>query len=256
MIFAIQRYLEDYFVRRGLADVDQYAISVANVVERHLGEADETALTQALARIRTAFYSRNRALRRREFESELATSLRAKFKKKVDDRTLYQFEQSLAGARLRLFRKRRSIGALLREFKSAVQALGIDSFWTSRKRGILEPRPEKNAQALLAVFARGTIGLRGVVLREFGCGVGFVDIGICFGGVLHLVELKVFRGGALKGASQLETYMRTERRKSGWLVIIDASTIRPRLGVPPRILTTEGSIATLVIDVNPSAPSS
>jgi len=34
MIFSVQRFLEDHFERRGLEDVDQYAIQVANVVER------------------------------------------------------------------------------------------------------------------------------------------------------------------------------------------------------------------------------
>jgi len=34
MIFSVQRFVEDLLERRGLADVDQYAIRVANVFER------------------------------------------------------------------------------------------------------------------------------------------------------------------------------------------------------------------------------
>ena len=49
---------------------------------------------------------------------------------------------------------RRSIAALLNEFRHAVEARAIDSFWISRKKRRLRARPETIAQALLAVFAK------------------------------------------------------------------------------------------------------
>ncbi|MGI8408116.1 MAG: hypothetical protein ACR2L3_06365 [Actinomycetota bacterium] len=82
MIFAVQRYLEDHFKQRGLADVDQYAIRVANVFERLASGASEATLARELGRLRTAFFRRNPDLDRREFETRLVASLRRRFKKK------------------------------------------------------------------------------------------------------------------------------------------------------------------------------
>ena len=144
--------------------------------------------------------------------------------------------------------------ALLSEFKKMIEARGIDSFWISRTKGQLRLRAETIAQVLLAAFAKGVIGNDGFVLREFGSGIWFVDVGVSFGSVLHLIELKVLKAGKFTGASQLATYMETEERKKGWLVIIDARK-RQSATIPAKVRTSTGSIAVIVVNVNPAPPS-
>jgi hypothetical protein len=80
-----------------------------------------------------------------------------------------------------------------------------------------------------------------------------VDVGISFGRTLHLIELKILRKH-LTGANQLATYMRTEARSRGWLVLIDARGNRHRDAVPVTIEAVAGLIMTVVIDVNPPVP--
>jgi hypothetical protein len=82
-IFSVQRFLEDYFERRGLADVDQYAVRAANAFERLGSSASEDALASALGRVRTAFFRRNHDLNRRQFERQLSAMLQRRFKKKA-----------------------------------------------------------------------------------------------------------------------------------------------------------------------------
>jgi hypothetical protein len=253
MIFSVQRFLEDHFERRGLSDVDQYAIKVANVFERLDPNTSKEDMARELGRLRTAFYRRNHELDRRHFEAGLAATLRKRFKKKRPDASFMRFKSGFALARARLRTKRRKIGAVLLEFKKAVEARAVDAFWKSRKKHLMRSRPEKIAQALLAVFAKGVVGSNGVVLREIASGIGFVDIGVSFGGPLHLIELKILKTN-ITGASQLATYMKTEGRNTGWLVLIDARKGFHRDTVPVRIKMSEGLIRTLVIKVNPVVP--
>src|SRR5207244_3247710 len=72
MIFTVQRFLEDHFEQRGLADIDQYAVKVANLYERLPSDVSTEALVRELARLRTAFFRRNRAIDRKPFELKLA----------------------------------------------------------------------------------------------------------------------------------------------------------------------------------------
>ena len=253
MIFAVQRFLEDHFERRGLADVDQYAIRVANLFDRVGPEVREEALAQQLARLRTAFYRRNHNIDRKEFEAQLAATLRRRFQKKKNDPNYHVFVHSLAQARARFRTRRRSIAALLSEFKKAVEARAVDVFWHSRTKHLLRARPEKIAQGFLAIFAKGVIGSDGVVLREIASGIGFVDIGVSFGGVLHLMELKILKG-QLSGTNQLATYMRTENTRHGWLVLFDARRSRSRPTIPDKISTRDAYIKTLIVDLNPAVP--
>ncbi|MGI8408117.1 MAG: hypothetical protein ACR2L3_06370 [Actinomycetota bacterium] len=139
------------------------------------------------------------------------------------------------------------------EFKKTVEGRAIDAFWRSRKKHKLRSRPEKIAQGLLAVFAKGVIGKKGLVLREIAVGIGFVDVGLSFGGVLHLIELKIL-AGHFTGVGQLSKYMQTEGRKSGWLVLIDIRRSREAPPVPVRTTTSAGTISILMVDVNPTAP--
>ena len=253
MIFSVQRFLEDYFQRRGLADVDQYAIRVANVFDQLRGSASPAQLSREIGSIRTAFFRRNRELDRRDFEEELAATLCFRFKKKSTDPALQGFERALPRSRTRLRYRRRSIQSLLNEFKNAVESRGVDSFWQSRPRNKMRPKPEAIAQALLAVFAKGVLGRGGFVLREFSSGIGFVDVGISFGGTLHLIELKILTG-PLAGVNQLGQYMTREQRREGWLVVIDARPPGKRAPLPERVTIPPGAVRVLSVDINPVPP--
>jgi hypothetical protein len=87
MIFSIQHYIEDYFQRRNLSDIDQYAVRVANTFVDHLDEPNNKRLLKSLRRIRTVFYQNNEQLDRTEFELILAGQLRARYKKKTKSMT-------------------------------------------------------------------------------------------------------------------------------------------------------------------------
>lgn len=253
MIFSVQRFLEDHFERRGLTDVDQYAIRVANVFARLGPRANEGTLAREFGRLRTVFFRRNNDLDRKEFEARLAAALRHRFQEVTNDASFKRLERGLAPARARFRARRRSIGVLLSEFKRAVEARAVDAFWDSRRKRRLRSKAEKIAQGLLAVFAKGVVGSHGLVLREMASGIGFVDVGVSFGGVLHLIELKVLKG-QLTGANQLAAYMKTEGRGEGWLVLIDVRQDPNPDAVPTRIDTSAGPIKTLRVGVNPAAP--
>lgn len=72
----------------------------------------------------------------------------------------------------------------------------------------MRSRPEKIAQGLLAVFAKGVVGSDGLVLREIASGIGFVDVGVSFGGVLHLIELKILASGTSLTSPATELFNR------------------------------------------------
>src|SRR5438105_701170 len=101
-IFSVQRFLEDHFERRGLADVDKYAVRIANAFERVGSSATDATLAVELSHVRTAFFRRNHDLNRKEFELRLAASLRRRFKKKTSDPALNDFERALGPTRRRL----------------------------------------------------------------------------------------------------------------------------------------------------------
>lgn len=253
MIFSVQRFLEDHFSRRGLTDVDQYAIRVANTFDRVGTRAGQARIARELAKMRTVFYRRNNHLDRKAFEAEIAAKLHGKFQKKNTEPCVARFECAIGPARARLVQRRRSLRALLSEFKAAVEGRAVDAFWRSRRRHCLRAKPEKVAQGLLAVFAKGVIGSRGLVLREISCGIGFVDIGITFGSVLHLIELKILKR-KVTGVCQLATYMRTEHRPHGWLVLFDTLRASCRKPMPAKIKTSAGLIHTLTVELNPQPP--
>lgn len=255
MIFAIQRYIEDYFAARGLRDPDQFAVKVANLYDmyRNYDETSEDFLSR-LHRTRTAFFASNR-LTRKEFERKLVQRLDREFLKKNSTNSIDQFPGDVSAERTRLRTKPRSIGRILDEFRAAVEARAIDPFWESRKKNRLTTNPERIGQALLAVFIRGVLDGKGLSFREVGSGIGFVDIVVVLSTVPHLLELKVIRS-EITGANQLQSYMRTEVRNSGWLVLFDARPHEKRYEeTPSRIDVPEGCIRVLSIDINPIPPS-
>lgn len=82
MIFSIQAYLENYFDRRGLTDIDQYSVSISKLYDSSRHAVTETAFLAEMKRLRTSFYKRNNHLQRDTFERRLLTLLDKKFKKK------------------------------------------------------------------------------------------------------------------------------------------------------------------------------
>ena len=142
------------------------------------------------------------------------------------------------------------------QFKSAVEARAVNEFWRSRTRRKLVARPERIGQALVALFLEGTIATAGsgIVLREISSGIGFVDIGVLFSSTLHLIELKILIKN-VKGPSQLDAYMKSERRPEGWLVLFDARDNPRQRKIPSIIHVSSGVIRTMCIDINPVPPS-
>ena len=157
----------------------------------------------------------------------------------------------------RLTRLRRiSIRQFLEEFRNTVEAEAVNSFWESRKNGKLRSRAEKHGQEILGVFSSAKLRSRGAAIREATSGTGFVDLVVTFSsGLIHLVELKMLKGSTQLGPQQLATYMKHKRRKEGWLVYFDARKHSKRPPVAPAITVKPGTIRTIVVDINPIAPS-
>lgn len=253
MIFSIQRYVEDYAARRSLNDVDQYAIKLANLYDsdRRKYHSDAEFLKR-MRGIRTSFFIGN-GLDRSEFEGQLLSRLDRKFKKKINPIDI--FPGGVGQEKKRLSGKPRSIGKILDQFKNGVEARGVDAFWDSRTKNKLQSKPETIGQALIALFIRGVLNGKGLVFREVGSGIGFVDIVVMLSTTPHLVELKMLKG-KMTGASQIQTYMRTEDRATGWLVFFDARPNDSREEeIPATLDVPEGRISVLIIDINPIPPS-
>jgi hypothetical protein len=258
MIFSIQRFLEDYFEGRSLRDVDQFAVSIANLYDNRRAQTSDTEFLRAMRRLRTVFYKNNSSLTRVDFERHLLKLLDDRFdpKKKGID-TEPKFTGNLSHARRRVSALPRiTINRLLSEYKSAIESRGIDAFWESRKRNELRSKPEKIAQSLLATALKMLFHQRnsGLVLREFGSGVGFVDVGVVLSNVLHVVELKVLVK-KFQGPAQLLQYMKQEHRSEGWLIVVDSRPANLKTPIPNVIPTKQGPIRILTIDINPLAPS-
>lgn len=106
------------------------------------------------------------------------------------------------------------------------------------------------------MFASAKLEGRGIAVREPVVGIGFVDVLVIFSSrILHVVELKMLKGHAVPGPSQLAAYMNHKNRKEGWLVLFDARKSNRKGPVPQIIKGRQGVIRTVVIDVNPVPPS-
>jgi len=254
MLFTIQAYLEDYLNKRNLLDSDGYAVRLANLYFHHRPIMDIDVFLQKVRRIRTVIFANNGIGNRAEFEKALVDRLDRQFKKKLNTHNP-SFPGGVEAEKKRLQHSRRSIEALLAEFKQAVEARAIDGFWLSRTKGRLMPNPERIAQTNFALFAIGVLGDRGILLREMGSGIGFVDIGVIFSSTLHLVEIKVLTQKFL-GPAQLEQYMKTEGRSKGSLLVIDTLPPKNKLDIPEEVNTPSGMIRVYRVDVNPPPPSS
>jgi hypothetical protein len=193
---------------------------------------------------------------RKEFEQSLIRRLDNKYKKKLgSNNSTFPGGTELEREKLRHLPKL-TIDILLNEFCDATEARAIDAFWISRKQGTLQHRPEKIAQGLFTLFAKGTlINRSGIVLREFQSGIGFVDVGIIFSSTLHLVEIKVITDD-FTGLGQLEQYMKTEKRQEGSLLIFIAQKPDEKKDLPVRMNTSAGVVKIYRVDINPFPPSS
>jgi hypothetical protein len=253
MVFSVQRFIEDYLNRRSINDTDQYAVAVANLYDQSRSSLSQEEFLLRMRRIRTSLFRRNRALDRPGFETTLLRRLDAKFKKKLNP-SGQSFPGGLKSEARRFRKSRRSIGKLLAGFKDAVEARAIDGFWNSRRKNRLKAKPEQIAQGLLAVFAKGVLGQNGLVRRELQCGIGYVDVEVQFASTPHLIELKILKGKVL-GDAQLSTYMKTENRSEGWLVLIDARKPASKRPLCDTLAVDSGTIHVVYVDINPPVPS-
>src|SRR5712692_4564816 len=157
MIFSVQRYLEDYFERRGLSDTDQYAIKLANTYASWRGRSSKRAFLQRISRVQTIFFRANPSLVRAAFKAEVLDALDRRFaqKKSPSGLALTRFPGDLARERARLVRSPLTIRAILDNFRRAVERQATSHFWRSRRQGVLAPSPERAGQNLLAMFATG-----------------------------------------------------------------------------------------------------
>jgi len=260
VVFSIQRFLEDLFARGRHDDPDQYAIALANLYDRRRRVGSRRDFADAMRAVKTAFFRAN-GLNRAEFETHLVEALDRRFKKKLREGpgpdVPAEFEADLKATGREVRRaKRRTIRALLQGYAHAVESTGVGMFWDSRTKGRLKPKPESIAQGTLAVAIKLVLGNGGLVVREFELGVGFVDVGI-FMSALHIVEMKVLKAGKFTGAEQLSHYLRLERRREGWLVVIDARPPEKKTAIPAIVVLGDGRRAhVLVVDINPVVPSS
>lgn len=256
MLFTVQTYLEEYLSKRNMVDSDGYAVRLANLYFYYRSKTEDALFLSKLRRIRTVLFLNNNIENRKEFEQSLIRRLDNKFKKKLCSNNLYfPGGTEVEGEKLRHLPKL-TIDILLNEFSGATEARAIDAFWVSRKQGTLQQRPEKIGQALFTLFTKGTLVNRsGIVLREFQSGIGFVDVGIIFSSTLHLVEIKVITD-KFTGLSQLEQYMKAEKRQEGSLLIFDSLKPDKKIDLPARINTSVGVVKVYRVDINPFPPSS
>lgn len=255
MIFTIQRYVEDYFAAKGFRDTDQYAVKVANLYDTYRDPTESLdEFSRRMRRIRTAFFANNR-VERKAFEAQFLARLDRSFLKKKGVNPVDIFPGDVRTEKRRLRRKPRSISKILNEYQIAVEARAIDSFWISRRKNQLQSKPEAIGRDLLAMFIRGVLDGKGLSFSEVRSGIGFVDILVLLSKTPHLIELKMLKG-KMTGVSQLQNYMRTENRKTGWLVLFDCRPTTSRSeAIPARISVSDGTVSVIVIDINPVPPS-
>ncbi len=257
MIFALQRYLEDHFDKRGFDDPDQYAVRLANSFGQLRWETSREAFEKAMHRIQTVFFRRNSIADRRDFEVKLLDVLERKFPKKKSASLPAHFPGGVESEKRRLNKRQRlSVRGALELFKHATESRAVDSFWKSRRKGKLINQPEKKGQNLLAVFLQGLLHSRsGFSVNEVASGVGWIDVLLVLASTPHLLELKILRDSDIPGVNQLGTYMKQEKRDEGWLVLFDTRNPSDRDSIPETISTKQGTVRTIVIDVNPIPPS-
>jgi len=178
MLFAIQAFVEDFISRRNLRDTDSYAVHVSNLYFHERLSLEDNGFRKRMRRIKTVFFDNNNIDNRAEFERTLLERLDKRFKKNLPTMNP-SFPGGITTEIKRLQKlPRKTVLALLRGFKSAVEARAIDMFWLTRSKGQLRKRPEKVAQGLFASVISMALGKQGKIFREPMSGVGFVDIGL------------------------------------------------------------------------------
>ena len=95
MIFAIQRFLENYFHRCGFNDSDQYAVHLATLYNRKRHAKTGPFFLAAMKQLRTTFYRKNQQIRREAFEKKILILLDREFKKKESFSSRKQSPQEL-----------------------------------------------------------------------------------------------------------------------------------------------------------------
>jgi hypothetical protein len=253
VIFAVQRFVEDYLSGVGVDCTDDYAITTARIYTYRDSTATDEDVVSAFAKVRTPIF-RNAQVNRADVERGLVAALRRKFKKKALDLPS-EFRRTVEVARRKGSPPTR-IRSLLEQFAKLTRAKGISAFWSSRATGHLKRRPESIANGMLQLFVSAALRGKGAVVGEMQSGTGFVDVTVVLS-VTHLVELKILKSGPLKGVHQLGNYMTTESRKVGWLVVFDArSRKKKRVTLPSKLTIPSGIVHVIVVDINPPSASS
>lgn len=256
MLLKIQTYIEDYFYNSNFQDYDGYALFLASLFYELFDKViTENDFKKIALKENTTFFKNNEITNKEEYIERLLTKLIRRYKKKDNTITLNKyFEKEILELKKS---KRISLKKLLTSFCIGIESKGIDQFWISRKKNILQSRPEKIGQANLSIFTLGIFIDREDchVFREFGSGIGFVDVGIMFSSTLHIIEIKILTDN-LNGFSQLEQYMKNENRKEGTLLIFDARPTNKKIPIQKTLKRKSGKINTFLIDINPTPPSS
>lgn len=126
-VFSIQRFIEDYLVRLGLDDTDQYSVRVANLYEDHRCQFAYDKFLERVGRVRTVVFRNNSGIERGDVEGKLVKALDRQFMGKGGLECVREFPGGLVIERKRLQQKtRRSLPILLVEFKQAVEAKALD----------------------------------------------------------------------------------------------------------------------------------
>jgi hypothetical protein len=256
MIFSVQRFVEDYFSRRSWDDSDQFAVAIANLYVSKRYKTSEVGFSAALGRIRTVFYKRNGIKDKKDFGRVLLRELDRKFLKKKDQLDPDTVFAGGLKAEKRAVKKlkRKRMHALLKQFSLALRSKAINAFWVSRKKGRLRQRPEAIAHSLLAMFLAAVLDGRGALFTEVGSGTGYVDLVVTLSRVAHLIEVKVLTR-KFEGPNQLASYMEMESRREGWLVVLDARPVNQQTSIQEKFVLPAGIVNTVVVNLNPVAPS-
>ncbi|EKE05532.1 MAG: hypothetical protein ACD_19C00230G0001 [uncultured bacterium] len=255
MLFSIQAYIEEYLASKNITDTDGYAVKLANLYYFNRLNYDNLNFTNKVNRIHSLIFYSNSISDRRAFIQILVNRVDYFFKASLE-KNINTFPGGTIDELKKIQQKPKlTIEFLLSEFSKATEARAIDAFWISRIKGNLRQKPEKIGQTLFTLFAMGTLLNRpGLALREFQSGIGYVDVGIIFCSILHLVEIKVMVKD-FTGTSQLDQYMASENRPEGSLLVFDTLIPEKKIVLPKEIPCSSGIIKVYKVDINPIPPS-
>jgi hypothetical protein len=128
-------------------------------------------------------------------------------------------------------------------------------FWRQHGEPLLRSAPyhEIAPHLVLMAFMHRVVNGGGAIEREYAIGSGRMDLCIRFGNVTLAIELKVWRDREpdplAEGLKQIEGYLKGLSLDTGWLVIFDHRSGRPRIRerTVAESATTQSGMAVTVI---------